>query len=79
MKTICTFAAAAIGIFLALSPAWSATHHIYGNRIHGIIIRNCDGYQGGVIHGIIIHKCHPIYGIIIVHPGTLAKPVKNAQ
>lgn len=77
MKTICTLAAAAVGTFLALSPAWSATYHQYGTRIHGIIIHNCN-YSGGVIHGIIIHKCHPIRGIIIVHPGKL-KADKNAQ
>jgi hypothetical protein len=72
MKTICTFAAAAMAVFLALSPAWSATYHYYGSKIHGIIIHNCP-FHGPVIHGIIIHKCHTLHGIIIVH-----RP-KNAQ
>jgi len=67
MNTIGIFAAAAMAVFLSLTPAWSATHHVYGKKIHGIIIHHCN-YSGGVIHGIIIHKCHPIRGIIIWHP-----------
>jgi hypothetical protein len=67
MKTICTFAAAAVGIFLALNPAWSATYHYKGSTIHGIIIRNCH-FHGPIIHGIIIHKCHPIMGVVVMHP-----------
>ena len=67
MKTIGTFAAAAVAVFLTLTPASSAVHHVYGPKINGIIIHNCN-YRGGVVHGIIIHKCHPIRGIIIWHP-----------
>jgi hypothetical protein len=66
MKTISTFAAAAVGVFLALSPASSATYRYNGSTIHGIIIPNCP-FNGPVIHGIIIHNCHPIHGIIIMH------------
>jgi hypothetical protein len=67
MKTIGTFAAAAMAGFLTLTPAWSATHHVYGTKIHGIIIHHCN-YPGPIIHGIIIHKCRPLRGIIVTHP-----------
>jgi hypothetical protein len=67
MKTIGTFAAATIAVFLALSPAWGGTYHVYGPRINGIIIHHCN-YPGPIIHGIIIHKCRPLRGIIVTHP-----------
>ena len=67
MKTIGSFAAATVAVFLALSPAWGATYHAYGPKIHGIIIPNCH-YKGGFFPGIRIHKCKPIHGIIIWHP-----------
>ena len=67
MKTICTLAAAVMAVFLVLTPARSATYHVYGPKIHGIIIPNCH-YRGGFFPGIRIHKCRPIHGIIIWHP-----------
>jgi hypothetical protein len=65
MRAIWVSAAAALFVLLAQAPASSmtATHHVYGH----------------VIHGIVINHGHRIFGIIIVHHRPIGIPPVSKQ